>query len=191
MKFSTDLKDIKAFKRNTNENQIEMFKRIMIIETSKIWKKKIYYDTDELFKSFGKMSFKNFIRNAFDIGIIEYRNATNVLKLENGEELFARWGRQNMVTYLHADEPARIKVLEAAEQSKVTPNFCSLLAKIYPNKKRGESIEIENVWKAKYEKLLAKFNKLQKESQDEIQNLKLAIQTMMGVVKEEKKANVI
>ena len=57
MKFSTDLKDIKAFKRNTNENQIEMFKRIMIIETSKILKKKIYYDTDEPFKSFGKMSF--------------------------------------------------------------------------------------------------------------------------------------
>ena len=187
MKFSTDLKDIKEFKRNTNENQIKMFKRIEIIETSEIWKKKIYYDTDELFKSFSKMSFKNFIRNAFDIGIIEYRNATNVLKLENGEELFARWGRQNMVTYLHADEPARIKVLEAAEQSKVTPNFCSLLAKIYPNKKIGKSIEIENVWKKKYEEVVIQLNELKEENK----NLRLTFQTMMGVVKEDKKSNAV
>jgi hypothetical protein len=94
-----------------------------------------------------------------------------------------------MVTYFHATPSERIKILESAEQSKVSANFGSIKQKLYPNKKPKKT-EIENVWKAKYEKLLAKFNKLQKESQEEIQNLKLAIQTMMSI-KEDKKSNAI
>jgi len=190
MKFQIILKEIKALETNSNESKITIYKKIWQIESTEIWKKKTFYDNDELFQLFNKMSFKDFIGNAFNLGIIEFRNAIKILELNNGEELFTRWGRENMITYFHATPSERVKILETAEQSKVSANFGSIKQKLYPNKKPKKT-EIENVWKAKYEKLLAKFNKLQKESQDEINNLKLAIQTIMGVVKEEKKANVI
>jgi len=189
MKFQIILKEIKALETSSNESKIAIYKKIQKIETTEIWKRKDFYNDNELFQSFSKMSFKDFIGNAFNLGIIEFRNAIKILELDNGEELFTRWGRENMVTYFHATPSERVKILEAAEQSKVNANFGSIKQKLYPNKKPKKT-EIENVWKAKYEKLLAKFNKLQKESQDEIQNLKLAIQTMMGV-KEDKKSNVI
>jgi len=180
--------DIDTIDSQSNELQLEKWNKLADLEKSEAWKQKRFYGNDiELYNQLHKLSFSEFIKEAFSIGNAKFLNTRKILQLPNGEKLFTKWGRENMVTYCNSTESEQIKILEMAEQSKTTPCFASIRAKIYPNKKRGKSIEIENVWKKKYEEIVIQLNELKEENK----NLRLTIQTMMGVVKEEKKANAI
>jgi len=170
--------EIENLKSRTNQCQIEIWQKLKAVETENIWKQKKFYGNDiVLFDKFKKMSFKNYLKEAHNIGNIEYRNTGKILELKNGKDLFTKWGRANMITYLNSSDSEQEKILEAANKSQVTVSFGMLRQKLFPGKTK--KIEPENLWKIKYEKLLVEFKKLKKENEQ----LKSAIEGMQNAYK--------
>lgn len=189
--FQESIRFIDECNKRRSDGELEIYKHLRIIEKLEQWKKKEYYGGDiELANKFMKYSFSNFIRAAFNYTSIWYKNISYILALENGKDLFLRYGRSNMVTYLHSTPDERKKILEKADKSVVTCCFNDIKGTLFPSSKKRISssslLEKENKkLKNEVKQLKAQLKKIGKEN-EVLRNRIIDLEVILGTQKTEK-----
>lgn len=160
----------------SNQNQLEIYLHLAVLEKEGIWQNKQYYEGDSQLESYADAPFSIFIKG---LGKTEmwYKSLQTYLDLPNGEKLFTRYGKGNMATYVNSTEEERKAILEAAEKSNVIPSFNYLKRKLFPG---NVETKPQSVWKEKYHQLKKEFEKYKHQMEKDIEALKATIRILAG-----------
>jgi hypothetical protein len=126
---------VKEFKKSTNESLYKMWVHSVSIYQSGVWQKEEYYKGADNFAHLAEGSFADFYKEIFGYTIHWYERMWQIHKLKNGEELFARYGYGNMVTYVKSTEQEQKAILIEAEKSLNTVTFYNIKFRLFPKKK--------------------------------------------------------
>ena len=186
---------IKKYNSSSNENILEIHHVLKIIQGTNAWQSKNYYKGQEdfIFQICSQMDFRTFIKEIFGITGTKFQSIEDILSLDNGKELFLKYGRSNMSTYYNSTKKERKAILDMAEgnngKRRLSP-FQVLKRDAFPSikQKKVSKINIESAkkmikniknWKTKYEEEKKKRIKIEKEFTD----YKKMINDTMGQLK--------
>jgi len=177
------LQMVKDFRTASNEKLLEVHTHLVVLESSGVWKKKVYYGGDKTLEKFKDSSFSTFLKEVFAITIVWYVGINKILAVKNGKELFLEFGRGNMVTYINSTDEERKAIVTKARSTVVTRSFASLRSELYPNTKK-EIIDIPNSWKNKYLKIKKDFEEYKAQTEESMSVLKKTIAVLSSGAEE-------
>jgi hypothetical protein len=110
------------------------------------WKHDEFYaGTDVNVKEWKAAEFSFILKQITEWTIAHFNSIEAILKMENGRELFLKYGYENCVALKNMSKEERPKILEAAEKHRAAkstaPNFHAVINKLFPKKKNAIPIE--------------------------------------------------
>ena len=167
---------------STNENELKIFMHLAAIDVSESWKKESFYTGAEYLKKYMDKKFSALMTEVFRKTTMWFRSVDAILQLDNGRALLLRHGRENMVAYRGFAVNERELVLKMAKKNPIA-SFHNLLKSAGLRGKQNPE-NVKSIWKDKYLAEVKKSKKLQKKCDKQaksITELKMTIQTMMGM----------
>lgn len=181
MNIKESIKLIKDAKAGSNEEQLNIYNHLFIIEREESWKQDWYYkNAQHLKKKYAEYSFGNFIREVFAVHPLWYAAKRRVLSLPNGKKLFLEYGQGNMATLVNSTENERQAILAEAKTGDVIPRFSAVKRKLFPP---SPKVKVPHFWKEKYDKLKDDFDKYKEQAEGKIKELETAIKTLKQTIK--------
>mgnify|MGYP003148167613 CR=1 FL=1 len=147
--------------KKTNKEWLNYFKLLIKTEKSKIWKEKEFWEDFPEFEKYIDGSYNSFLRSILGVTDQLYASAKRIIAFENGEELFLKYGRKNMATYITSTIAERNAIIKAHETSPISSSFSEIKNRLFP-KPISPPIPITNGWKKKYDELKIKYDILEK-----------------------------
>ena len=164
----------KNFKTQSNENLLNFHEMLQEIKEGRFWKTKKFYKNQNTFdyKEYSKMDFYSFIKRVFGVTRIKFESIEKILSLDDGKELFIKYGRANIQTYYYSTDEERAAILNEVVTKNRLSTWAAIKRELYPNTKKIECVI--NPWKIKYEKVLKEFNDYKKTVESVMNGLKKA-----------------
>lgn len=143
--FKNHIKKINGFEANSNKNEMKTFGILKQVKSLELWKKLSYYKGAPEYEFCASVTFDVFLKKAFGRTIQWYSSIERTLKLKKGSELFVKYGRSNMVTYMNSTEDERVAIIEKFENGVVSRSFSCIKRSLYPVLNKVSIKDIENI----------------------------------------------
>lgn len=150
----------------SNREILEIYYHLSLIEEKGTWKNPSYYEGCGQYLYLKDATFSIFLRDAVERSVIWYYNIKRILSLENGDQMYVKYGHENMVTYANYTIEQRKEVLEKYEASKIKRKFSSYELNSRKRSNRNTLISVDKDLERRYKNVLKELEKIKAENEE-------------------------
>jgi len=167
MSLEQTIKEIRELKTKRNEGILDIFKIMSRIKDDETWKKDSYYEETKSInvEEWKASKFSFILRQIAGWTMSRFLSIHAIIAMENGREIFLKYGYENSVALKNMSKKERPQVLAAVESHvasySVIPGFYEVIHKVFPNKRQVRNISDGN--EVKSNNLVAENKRLKKE----------------------------
>jgi uncharacterized protein YqgV (UPF0045/DUF77 family) len=193
MDILASIKLIQSLDHKDTHTQLRKWEHFAVINHTKVWQNPEFYKNAVSLVGYSKLSFGNFLREAFRYSIGRYNRMEQIYKLKDGKKLFLKYGFCNMSTYLNSTETEREAIITKYKTCVSSRSFISIKRELFPPKsKEKQAVDYKakyNEAKKEIEKLKTKMEAMQTKYEGDIHKLKEAI-TVLSVAGSQTQQNI-
>lgn len=143
--FKNHIEKINGFEANSNKNEMKIFAILKQIKDRELWKNLSYYKGAPEYEFCLSATFDMFLKKAFNRTIQWYLSIERTLKLKKGSELFVKYGRSNMVTYMNSTEDERAAIIEKFDNGVTSRSFSCIKRSLYPVSNKVSTKDVKDI----------------------------------------------